>query len=165
MKKLISLFLSTVLCLGCLSVICFATEISPPVDGTETPYGVYGIVENIGLSPAPMPRVQIFETDVSLASGKSFTSYQYQVSSGYDVVAVGLWNMTRGSTFKISLYGSNTVGGSKTLLGSVSSSYKGESPFDDAVFKEFSNKYTYYNFVVANTGSVTGTARGTITAD
>lgn len=165
MKKFISKCVTVVLCLSCLATTGMAAENTPPIDGTSTPYGIYGIVEDIGVNPDPEPLTQIFETDVNLAPGKSFTSYQYKVSSGYDLVAVGLWNSTSGSTFKISLYGSNTVGGTKTLLGSVSSGYVGNNSLGDSVGKSFSNNYTYYNFVLSNTGSKTGTARGTITAD
>lgn len=163
MKKLLSLVTVAVLCMSCFVAPCAAAENVPPEDGTVMPFGIYGIVEDIGVNPGPAIRVGIFQTDVTLAKGKSFTSYQYEVSSSYNYVMVGIAQLAKDTEFKISLYGSDSVGGRKTLLGSVTSEYTVSA--DEGKTKRFSNKYKYYNFVITNTGTITGTARGSISAD
>lgn len=128
---------------------------TPPDDGTSTPFGVYGVVDNIGLAPASMSRMSVYNTTVNLAPGSSFTSYQYQISSNYSLVTAGLLPRTSGTKFKVLLYGSNTVGGTKTLVGSKEMSYVGtDLTLMQGVTK--SRTYTYYNIVVTNTGTKTG---------
>lgn len=137
-----------------LFATAFATDSTPP-EGTKTSFGVYGIVDDIGLASGPQTRAGVFNSTVSLAAGKSFTSYQYEISSSYSTVAAGLLPKTSGTKFKIYLYGSNSVGGKKTLVGSKEMSYVG-TDLSDMEEVSVSRKYQYYNIVVTNTGTKTG---------
>lgn len=149
-----------------LSTTVFAySEVTPTLNGTATPFGVYGEVDNIGLGDGPMPFYIVFGTDVTLASGKSFTSYQYEVDSSCQTVLASIWAKTNGTSFSVSLYGSNTIGGAKTYLGAANSYFSDGSQDDEKTFQKFSNPYKYYNVVVKNTSSKSGVASFTISAD
>ena len=157
MKKLISSLIAMLLCMSYFSVASVADGVAPK-DGTATPYGIYGVVEDIGVNPNsnPLTRSALFGAEIRLDPGKSFTSYQYEVKSS--CTRVGMTSTPTNVKHKISLYGSNTIGGSKTLIGSMTSSTSG-------VAKEYNNNYRYYNVVVKNIGSSSGVNTVGIYAD
>ena len=157
MKKIACIFVAMLICVTCLSVLSFASGETIPEDGTVTPTGIYGFIEDIGLNPGPSPRYAVFSTDITLAPGKSFTSYQYEVASGNSYVEAQIGPCS--SKLQLSLYGSNSVGGTKTLLGSVTSSTSSSK------FITRSNDYRYYNIVVKNIGSTTSTTHVFISTD
>lgn len=160
MKKLLSISLVLILTLS-LTLSAFAV-------GSDS-YGVYSdengnysrqIVEPKNPQPiqskkiSDRARMGIFQSTVTLAPNASFTSYQYTKPSGYFYVAGTVIPSTPGSQFKIQLYGSNQVGGSKTLISTVTQAY-GAHPILSAT--DSSAKYQYYNVVVTNTGKVSAT--------
>jgi hypothetical protein len=154
-KKLMYIVISTILCIVFFTVPTFASETTPP-DGTVTPNGIYGIVHDIGVSPDISPRYALFASEISLDSGRSFTSYQYEVPASNSYIGISIAGTN--AKYKVSLYGSNTIGGARTFVGSATSR-------STAVANEFSHKYKYYNIVVTNTGNTSGVAYVSLYSD
>ena len=92
MKKLISSLIAMLLCMSYFSVASVADGVAPK-DGTATPYGIYGVVEDIGVNPNsnPLTRSALFGAEIRLDPGKSFTSYQYEVKSSCTRVEYYWW--------------------------------------------------------------------------
>ncbi|MCI8907052.1 MAG: hypothetical protein HFF12_01160 [Angelakisella sp.] len=92
-----------------------------------------------------MPRTGFFNSQVSVAAGKTWTSYKYEISSEYKNVYLDADLMSGGSV-TVELYGSNSTSTTGTKLGSLSVNGLGN-------YLSAKNTYRYYHFKVINDSS------------
>lgn len=143
MKKIISIIISSVLVLS-MSIIALATDVVQPLR------------ESKGLAEYDiMPMSTLYTKNFTLSANSKFTSYQYQVNSNPIEVGAVVTSSDSNANIKLSLYGSNSVGGSKKLVKSATLKGAGSKTIYTT-----SNFYKYYNIVIQNLGSssVSGTA-------
>ena len=97
-----------------------------------------------------------YSTVVSLSPGQTFSSYQYELRNRAYVAAM-VSPHTPGSVFSITLYGCDTIGGKRTLIGTYNQAYIGND-LEATPVVDNGNNFRYYNIVVKNIGNITSNA-------
>lgn len=89
-----------------------------------------------------MPRTGFFNSQVSVAAGKTWTSYKYEIPSEYKNVYLDA-DLVGGNTMTVELYGANSTSTSGTKLGTLT-----VSGYNHGL--SVKNTYTYYHIKVIN---------------
>ncbi len=92
-----------------------------------------------------MPRTGFYNGRVNVASGKTWTSYKYEISSDYKNVFLDA-DLISGGNVTVELYGSNSTSTTGTKLASLTTSGINN-------YLSTKNTYTYYHFKITNNSS------------